>query len=450
MKRYSLCMYVAAIAGCITFVTAAQSGDKTPAERGRDVMRGRSLNPPVWSMKAYDDVWRQWGVAEKPTDYARAFRERYGMHVAPFDNKGLPMGLMESQGLLSKGIVNNCLLCHAGSVAGQTVIGLANSALDLESLFTELSIADGFKTQFPFHFSVARGTFDPVNSLIFLLQFRDDELNVRKPISLSYGGDLCSDPPAWWLIKRKKTRDWTGSIDARSTRVDMVNLLSPLNTADYIKKQESAFADIAAFLLTVEAPKYPFHVDEKRAAIGRELFSDNCAKCHGTNGPGGTYPDKIVALEKLGTDPALAEALTPKLSEIMNKSWLAREIGPDGKPFRLIENAGYQAPPLDGIWATAPYFHNSSAPTVYHVLNSKVRPKIYTRSYRTEKEDYDPVMLGLRITVLEQSGESKLAGFERRKIYDTTQPGRHNTGHTYGDKLSDDERFAIIEYLKTL
>ena len=41
-------------------------------------------------------------------------------------------------------------------------------------------------------------------------------------------------------------------------------------------------------------------------------------------------------------------------------------------------------------------------------------------------------------------------GFERRKIYDTTQPGRNNGGHTFGDELTDAERWAVIEYLKTL
>ena len=39
---------------------------------------------------------------------------------------------------------------------------------------------------------------------------------------------------------------------------------------------------------------------------------------------------------------------------------------------------------------------------------------------------------------------------QRRRIYDTTQPGRGNGGHTFGDRLSGDERRAVIEYLKTL
>jgi hypothetical protein len=410
----------------------------------------RSLNPPIWSFPAYENVWKQWGAPEKPANYTEAFMERYGLHPAPFDNKGLPMGLIESRGLLGRGIVNNCLLCHAGRVAGQTVIGLGNASLDLQALFEELSIMAGFKGEFPFRSSYVRGTVDPVNPLLYLLQFRDAELEVQKPVPLTYSNYLCSDPPAWWLLKRKKTRDWTGAADARSTRVDMVNLFTPLNSGTYIKSQERAFADISAFLLTIEAPKYPFPVDERKAAEGQEVFKENCARCHGSYGPGGSYPNKIVPLDEIGTDRTLAGALTHELSERLNQSWLAREVGPDGKPYQLLEHEGYQAPPLDGVWATAPYLHNSSAPTVYHVLNSKARPKIFTRSYRTEKEDYDPIKLGWKITVLDSPPAASLPGWGRRKIYDTTQPGRGNGGHTFGDDLSEEERMAVIEYLKAL
>jgi hypothetical protein len=34
--------------------------------------------------------------------------------------------------------------------------------------------------------------------------------------------------------------------------------------------------------------------------------------------------------------------------------------------------------------------------------------------------------------------------------YNTNLPGYSNKGHTYGDSLKDDERKALIEYLKTL
>ena len=108
------------------------------------------------------------------------------------------------------------------------------------------------------------------------------------------------------------------------------------------------------------------------------------------------------------------------------------------------------APPLDGIWATAPYLHNGSVPTLYEVLNSKSRPKLFTRSFKTDEADYDKVKIGWKVTVLEKPTDPKLPAIERRKVYDTTQPGRSNVGHTYGDELSEEERGAVVEYLKTL
>lgn len=451
MRRWFLYLGAAAVCGInLTPARAAEAGDRTAAERGRQIVLRHALNTPVWSLRAYADAWKQWGAAQKPADYDRVFRERYGLHPANYDNHGLPMGLMEAKGLLGKGIINNCLLCHAGSIAGRTYLGLGNASLDLQSLFEELTAADRLKLELPFQFSYVRGTIDPVSPVAFLMSFRDSELNLQKPVTLTLYKDVCSDPPAWWLIKRKKTRDWTGGIDARSTRVDLANLLSPFNSSAYIKSQEQTFADILAFLHSIEAPKYPFAVDAKVAERGQTIFNRHCARCHGTYGPGGRYPNRIVPLEEIGTDPILGETASEKNLEYFNKSWLARQVSPEGERYRVTDTHGYQAPPLDGVWATAPYFHNGSAPTVYHVLNSKARPKIYTRSFRTAEEDYDPSKLGWKVSVLDRPPAPTLPGVERRKIYDTTQRGRGNGGHRYGDKLTEEERLAVIEYLKTL
>lgn len=450
MKRW---LPILAVALC----TAQSSGQEqkaagtTAVERGRALVRGApALNPPLWSMRAYPNAWSQWGLKEKPADYDRRFRARYGLHEAPYANHGLPMGLHVAPGLLGKGVGTDCLLCHAGRVAGQTIVGLGNSALDLQGLFDEVYPADGQRLKFPFSFANARGTIDPVSPVAFLMGFRDLELDLGKSAKLEYFKDLASDPPAWWLLKKKTTRNWTGSIAAHSTRVDMATLLSPFNSGDYVRKQEPAFADIHRFILTVEAPRYPFPVDKERAVKGLGLYTEHCARCHGKYGPGGSYPNKIVPLSNLGTDPLLAEALTDKLVDHFNRSWLAREKGADGEPIRLVAHRGYQAPPLDGVWATAPYFHNASVPTVYHVLNSKARPRRFTRGYGGEKEDYDPVKLGVRFAVAQDAAKANLPARERRRIYDTTLPGRSNAGHTFGDALSEEERAAVIEYLKTL
>jgi hypothetical protein len=453
MRRTRLCPLLVAVFILSLPGPQLTSAEPTPAERGREAVSGRlALNPPVWSRQAYDNVWKQWGLEGKPPagEFDRMLRERYGLHVAPYDNGGLPMGLHTVDGPTGKGIGNDCLLCHAGRVAGQTIIGLGNASLDLQGIFEEMTAGDPLRPRVPFTFSHVRGTIDPVSPVTFLLAFRDPELNLQKPIRLDGGKYLCSDPPAWWLLKRKKTRDWTGNVDARSRRVDLATMLHPFNSAEYIRKHESTFGDIHAFVLGVEPPEYPFPIDKARATRGKKVFEARCSRCHGTYGPGGEYPNKVVPVAGLGTDPLLAESITEKTIAYLNKTWLAREKGPDGKPYRFTRHLGYQAPPLNGVWATAPYLHNGSVPTVYHLLKSEARPKVFTRSYGTEKKDYDPVRLGWKFTPLDKGPDPKLPGVQRRRVYDTTQPGRSNGGHPFGDKLTEPQRMAVIEYLKTL
>ena len=75
---------------------------------------------------------------------------------------------------------------------------------------------------------------------------------------------------------------------------------------------------------------------------------------------------------------------------------------------------------------------------------------VFTRSYRTGPEDYDRDRVGWKVTELAAPPAADAPPIERRKVYDTTQSGRSNAGHTYGDELTDAERRAVIEYLKTL
>ncbi len=152
----------------------------------------------------------------------------------------------------------------------------------------------------------------------------------------------------------------------------------------------------------------------------------------------------------IGTDSTLAHAFAPEGVAHYLKSWFAREHGPAGEPYHGLGGGGYQAPPLDGIWATAPYLHNGSVPTLYHLLKSGHRPRIFTRSYQADAKEYDQRRVGVIFQTLEQTADPGLPAIDRRKVYDTTQAGRGNGGHTFGDKLTEDQRMAVIEYLKTL
>ena len=419
------------------------------AKRGQEALLFRALLPPAWSLRAYQDLWKLAGLKERPGPeaFASLMRDHYGLQAPGFANDGLPMGLQKSKSLLVNGITTNCLLCHGGSLLGQSYVGLPNTSLDIQALFEDLSVADGRPPTLPFTFSHVRGTTEAGAMTEYLLGWRQPDLRLRTArLDLGLHDEICLDAPAWWLLKKKKTMYFTGGSDARSVRALMQFMMSPLSTPSRFDDEEKTFAQIQAYLLTLEPPKYPFAIDQALANQGEGLFRANCSRCHGTYGVHWTYPNKIVPIDEIGTDPERFLKIADTFVRYFNQSWFGKEKpGWFANEMQARVTPGYQAPPLDGIWATAPYFHNGSVPTVYHVLNSTARPTFFTRSFRTDRDAYDASLLGWKF---DKGADAPTPG--PRRVYDTTKPGRSNRGHTYGDQLSEAERLAVIEYLKTL
>jgi mono/diheme cytochrome c family protein len=99
----------------------------------------------------------------------------------------------------------------------------------------------------------------------------------------------------------------------------------------------------------------------------------------------------------------------------------------------------YKARPLDGVWATAPFLHNGSVPTLYDLLRSPAdRPKTFntgTRNYDTAKAGY--------VTDASAPGN----GF----TFTASGNGNSNEGHDYNvGNMTEPERLALLEYLKSL
>jgi hypothetical protein len=437
-----------AVVALVVAVSQLPAAEPTAAERGYKALTGTAFIPASWRPPAYQNAWKRWaGVTEKPTDYDAAFREYYGLHPAPYPNGGLPMGFRRGTFLFVKGIAMDCMLCHGGSIFGKSYIGLGNTSLDIQALFEDMSGADGRAPRTPFPFSNVRGTSEAGTFAVYLLGFRNPDLSMKKWEDVGMHEDLIEDTPAWWLIKKKKTMYHTGGADARSVRSKMQFMMTPVTPGSDFDRYEPEFKDVYEYLKTIEAPKYPLPIDKELAAKGEKIFTANCSKCHGTYGEKWTYPNKIVPLDVIGTDPKRFEGIPENYGTVYNASWFAKE---SPTPFPVLPTKGYQAPPLDGIWATAPYLHNGSVPTLYQVLKSDSRPKLFTRSFRTGQDDYDSVRVGWKYTELKSPPAESLPAYERRKVYDTSKPGRSNAGHTFGDDLSDEQRMAVIEYLKTL
>jgi hypothetical protein len=104
----------------------------------------------------------------------------------------------------------------------------------------------------------------------------------------------------------------------------------------------------------------------------------------------------------------------------------------------------YPAKTLVGIWATAPYLHNGSVPTLYDLLKPAAERPV---SFLLGTREYDPVRVGYET----DPSRFPLAPGARPFTFDTRLTGNWNTGHEWPfySQLTDDVRYEIIEFLKT-
>lgn len=96
----------------------------------------------------------------------------------------------------------------------------------------------------------------------------------------------------------------------------------------------------------------------------------------------------------------------------------------------------YKAAPLAGIWATAPYLHNGSVPNLYELLlpSNERTSKFYVGS-----REFDPKKVGFKTDAAPGT-----------TLFDTSLPGNFNSGHdTYGT-FNEEQRWQLVEYLKSL
>ncbi len=336
--------------------------------------------------------------------------------------------------------------------------------------------------------------------------------------------------------------------------------------------------------LTLKSPAYPGDVDMELAEEGAVLFHEldlwapsrsnpvrrpdagngSCASCHGAYAPRYfndpdyvAYPELegmagyITPIDIIDTDrvrlnvnnEAMQQAGAenffgyPELSDLV-ESGESDYCGPQNLAAqRGDRELGYLAPPLYGIWATAPYFHNGSVPNLWEVLNSEDRVALWRRQSTPTPEGmegevvmgfdtdvdraYDHQRMGWKyeevacqpvgLPNLNQCfawGTGVQEGFEcvldttfgtitnqhlacqpdgvfnqlldsllefaqdnlilvwnllyapmdvtnvetveKRKTYNTNMYGQGNGGHAFSDVLTDHERLAILEYMKTL
>jgi mono/diheme cytochrome c family protein len=250
----------------------------------------------------------------------------------------------------------------------------------------------------------------------------------------------------------------------------------------------------------LKSPAWPTEIfgqiDQAKARKGADHYKKHCQHCHlppldspeiqdskyWEGGLGGKRFLKlnVIPLEEIGTDPKEASnwaqrtAVTGALglgrvpaavglrvvtSKIRDMNYdalgLSAEQRMEWNGFReegVTAPLGYRARPLGGLWATPPFLHNGSVPNLYQMLIPADRRD---KTFYVGSREFDPKNVGYSTAKFE-------GGFEFRtdEPPNNPHPGNSNAGHEFrnsplgkgviGPELSDEERWEIIEYLKTL
>jgi mono/diheme cytochrome c family protein len=439
---------------------AAPSAVEAPAvevsaQRGFQLLTLKAYLTPDFDQEVFDRLHTVWDLptrrkaeAATPAERRRMAFERYGLTEHPDGPRRTALQYVDDG---AGNWVMNCLACHTGKVAGRVILGAPNTLYALQTLTEEvravkqqlnkpLTHMDKGSLLYPLGGSV--GTTNAVAFGQILLWYRDADLVFHPYRPLPTFAHVDEDAPPWWHYRRK-SKLYIDGFAPKDCRALMQFLLIPRNGPDKFNKWERDFRDIEAWIESLEPPKYPYPIDREAADAGRVVFERNCSDCHGTYGPGGRYPEKNVPIDVVGTDDARFKALTVDGRRRYGESWFARK----GKLPVIVDPAGYVAPPLDGVWATAPYLHNGSVPTLSELLSSDKRPTVWTRT----ADGYDTERVGLEATRLDEVPADVRGDIRgRRHYFDTRLPGKSAAGHTFPDALDAGQKRAVLEYLKTL
>jgi mono/diheme cytochrome c family protein len=386
--------------------------------------------------------------------YWQAFAERYGTVASPFAGATYPAGF----GVAENGLVGiDCMLCHAGRVGDATVIGRSNQRLDLRAFVEDLQRLPGAiqalkMRELPEPYATLVQTIpdtvvpEPYASIDIptAAAGANDGFGLGFVTSVAYGDpppDLRTfmgyqDAPAWWTIKHKQRLYSDASAPAEGNYTMMSTLLAFGLTLPELAAYRPTFDAIQQYLYSLPAPRWSEHglpsVDDDVAARGSELFATRCAGCHG-NYHGGVFPNAV--LGDLGTDRLRVDQFGPT-----EAAWFNGFIPETAH--QMQDSDGYLAPALSGVWASAPYFHNGSVPTLRALLDPSQRPV----RWRITSDAIDSRSVGLTHEVVDAPTDRDTV--EGRKVVDTTVPGMSNSGHDLG--LAPEEIDALLEFLKTL
>ena len=423
----------------------------------------RLLISPIVGLSA-DSRWRDLGFLPSPYRY----QSRRGLSLAEALNK-------TSDG--HKSVTTACSMCHAGMHGNTVVMGAPARDLNIQEvglIYRKYASATPYQEEVLYPIIYASANLSPaafsfnfvvLSSLAHLMPDAPTYDSWRLPgkspeftrlmdyVKREYNGSWpVAQPRPWWLARYSGYHFWhsTTKHGVDNSAADLALYTGTPNYGQahptpWIEKYEHSrlFQD---YMDRISTPPFPGVIDQELADKGHEVYhSSGCQKCHGTfakldNGYRLDYPLKGNFLDpaKIGVDINYFKATSDNAwtahASQSNKERKLYNVNVD-----IRDTPTIQAPPLIGLWASAPYMHNSSVSTVYLMLNSKLRPDVW----KLERSPaFDAKDLGAVSTV--PSGKPDIFVIDTRKMH------LSNSGHTYGDMLKEEDRRAIVEFLKTV
>lgn len=442
--------------------------------------------------------------------YPRTAQQR-GPNPIPYMgvSQSRPMGVTTDMYHGAKASTFSCAACHSADLFGVKILGMTNRFPRANEFFHKGKML--LDNTNPLLFKAA---FGPSKEDYYIFKRAKEALRhveVKKPLALGLDTSLAqvglslsrrgddeyarkiplrarfpkqnklrqvpadSKPAVWWNLKYK-TR-WLSDGSIVSGNPIHTNFLwneigrgVDLEALEgWLVDNQDAIKELTSFVFKAQAPKYndffPDSISVTRAKRGEKLFMKSCAGCHGqyekgwsTQGPL-KYEEQIATTKvwyhrktpvvDVGTDPLRREGMRYFYEEL-NRLKISKTIGAVVQP-----QEGYVPPPLVGIWARWPYFHNNSVPTLYDVLTPDFkRPSFYISVPAQDKElDFDQVKNGYPAPNLVRMPYKK----NKEHHYYAKGPGLSNQGHSEmmldedgNEKFSHKEKLELIEYLKTL
>jgi mono/diheme cytochrome c family protein len=446
-----------------------------------------------------------------------------------------------------------CAICHSGRVgtaADGPTLGAqygTNGISDLSYLYRDLGGLYGVFSVL--QLNKLRGTGNITNFQGFTMLAVGDPKAKYPPFFWTSPSTGTEDPPVWWNLGHRPRKFFAATVPVDSTRAELA-FYWPLDKSFELEAAEQWILDhhddSNAWILSQKSPLYPSSVrpvDTKLAERGAVLFhtknlwdlalhnsvpppdggNGSCASCHGAYSPRYVNDSSflenpqlegiaanVAAIAVINTDTARMDGETEAVAEASTSNWFSYRDQPEcaiQTAAKLTHPKGYLAPPLYGVWASAPYFHNGSVPNVWEVLKSSDRKPVWRRISKAPPDGMPKMIMGFDTDLRRAYDHDKMgwkyeelacghgngtipfvdcdpldpfaktipqevmaavdrdaalafnllnvpivtdAQIEARKIYNTHKYSQSNTGHEFTDVLTDDERRALVEYLKTL